>query len=148
METVKVTNEQVINFRLNAQRYIDQRPGVFSKFIYGLNKGLKATKKAFEDYSENHSDLRYDFASKDEKTQAIIVDRTTNDFQFTEANRRLFDKALKALTKEEVTVNAYELDQSAVPLDVTVSLLDVLSPFVLSEDVIENIFKEYKPVEK
>lgn len=141
MEKIKVTNEQVVNFRVNAERYIGTKPGVFSKFIYALNKVLKNTKALSDAYNEDVAEAKYDLASKDEKTKTILIDKDTNEFRFTSENRSKLDKDVKKILDKEVEVDCFQ--STELPDDLTVSQLNVFCPFVVSEQYIENKFTEY-----
>lgn len=143
---MKVTNEQVLNFRTNAERYIGAQPGVFSKFIYALNKGIKNTKEALEKYNEDITAAKYDLASKDEKTKNILVDKETRDFLFTTEARISLDKEVKKILDKEVDVEVYETKD--IPDDLTVMHLEVFCPFVLTKEDIENKFTQYEEKNK
>lgn len=141
MEKVKVTIEQVLNFKANAERYINTRPGVFSKFIYALNKGLKNIKQVFEDYSEEIQEARYELADKDEKTKNILLDEK-GEFVFSTESRKKLDKKAKEIIQKSVEIGQYL--SKDVPDDVTVLLLEVFCPFVITDEDIENKFNNFE----
>lgn len=142
MEKIKVTKEQVLNFRANAEVYIGNNQGVFSRFIYALNKALKNTKDVFEKYNEAIAEIKYENAEKDEKTKHIKIDSVTNNFLFTKESRVEMDKATRKLLDEVVEVEQYLAKE--IPDDLTVLILEVFCPFVLTEEDIENKFSSHE----
>ena len=140
---IKVTNEQMLTFRANAQGYVRiHSKEKMNKFAYALTKMISRTNADETRYNEEVNDLRVDHASLDEKGNLISKEingqqgQTYTKYEFTPAKLKELNKKVKELGKKEIEIEPY-ICTGDIPEDVNLPLQEVFVPFVMTEVIDE-----------
>lgn len=121
----KFTIEQVMIFRANAQKYIQQKTKERTKFTYALEKMIAKTSFVEKQLSEYNQDASVEFASVDDKGNILIVNER---MQFTKENQKALTAKIRKYMQGEVEVETYEAAE--FPEDLGADWEEVLLPFV------------------
>lgn len=121
----KFTIEQVMIFRANAQKYIQQKAKERTKFTYALEKMIAKTSFVEKRLSEYNQDASVEFASVDDKGNILIVNER---MQFTKDNQKALTAKIRKYMQGEIEVETYEAAE--LPEDLGADWEEVLLPFV------------------
>lgn len=128
METVKVTNLQIENFRSNARNYLGRKSTARTKLHYALTKMLMKTETAFQRFQEEQQDIRTELAMTDDKKALIIDDK--NNYSYTKEDAKKMNDKLRELGKREIEIENYTVE---APKDLEPIYWEVFVPFVLED---------------
>jgi hypothetical protein len=137
MATVTLSNNELLHFRRNAQQFINTHPER-TKLHYALEKVIKKTTKAAEDYADKENDHRVDAALLDSKTKAFINDDKGN-LTIDPSKMKELNKQLRALSRENVEFETHFATE--VPPDLEAGWYQVFLGVVIEEDK-DPILKE------
>lgn len=130
MATVTLTNSELAHFRRTAQQFINTH-AERTKLHYAIEKVLKKTTKALEDYSDQENEFRVDAALIDPKTKAFINDDKGN-FMIDPTKSKELNKQLRALSRKEVEFETHFATD--VPPDLEAGWYQVFLGVVIHED--------------
>ena len=126
---VKVTMEQIIDFRNNLDFFSDANLPL--KGAYKINKIRKAVEKEGEFYSTKFQEIVDTYAKKDEKGNVVFSD-DEEQIMIQEGRIAECNQALNELQKLEVEIDNYNLsiDDLGDNVECTPDELDALMPFL------------------
>jgi len=100
-----ITNDELVQFRRAAQQYINSH-AARTPLHHALERSLKQTKAAFEDFADDENEIRVDCALIDEKTKQFILNDKELAIDSTKAKD--LQKRTRALGRKEVKVTLYQ----------------------------------------
>jgi len=128
MAKVKISNDEMLNFRRAAQNYINRHPDR-TRLHHALEKSLKKTLTAFEDYADAESDIRIDTAMIDEKTKAFVMTEDKMSYVVDPAKAKDLQKRMRELGRKEVEFEPYFATE--VPKDLEAAWFQVFEGIVI-----------------
>lgn len=113
---IKITNDELLQFRNAAQQFI-QRYNDRTPLHYALEKMLKKTKTAADDYSDKENDHRSECALIDKETKkyATLDDKRT--IAIDPEKMKSFQKKIRVLLREEIEVEPHYATSIPADLD-------------------------------
>lgn len=130
MAKVTITNEEMLNFRRAAQNYINRHPDR-TRLHYALEKTLKKTTTAFEDYADAESDIRIDTAMIDEKTKAFVMTEDKMSYVVDPTKAKDLQKRMRDLGRKKVEFESYFATE--IPKDLEAAWYQVFEGIVIEE---------------
>lgn len=126
---VKVTMEQIIDFRNNVDFFSDANLPL--KGAYKINKIRKAVEKEGEFYSTKFQEIVDTYAKKDENGNVVFSD-DEEQIMIQEGKIAECNQALNELQRLEVEIDNYNLsiDDLGDKVECTPDELDALMPFL------------------
>jgi hypothetical protein len=106
LKSVTLQNDEIAQLRMACQSYINQHHER-TKFHFALERTLKLTKNAFEDYSDAEMSLRSEHALINPTTKAYVLS-DNKEIIIDPEKSGSFQKAIRALQRKEVEVNVHE----------------------------------------
>lgn len=141
---VKVTLQQIANFRTNARNYLSKQPSPdASKLAYALGKMIKATDKIHAGYVDDENEARVELATADSDGN-LKQDKETG-YSYTKENATKLQKKLRELGSKEVEVDPYYA--TIIPKKLEPVWLEFFVPFVIREEREEKEEKEEEPAQ-
>ena len=125
-----ITNTELVEFRNAAQRYINLHPER-TKLHYALEKMLKKTLAAFEDFSDAENEIRMDCALVDQNTKAFIVAEDKKSYTVDSTKAKDQVSRLRALSRKAVTIDPFLV--SDYPKDLEAMWYSYFNGIVLDE---------------
>lgn len=135
MAKVKITNDEMLNFRHAAQNYINRHPDR-TKLHYALEKSIKGSQSAFEDYADQESDIRIDTAMIDEKTKTFVMSENKMNYIVDPSKAKELQKKMRELGRKEVEIEVRVVD---APKDLEAAWYQVFAGIVFPEvDIVDS----------
>ena len=135
---VKVTYEQLILFRSNAESYLRMHPGKFSPFLYSLTKMIQRTSEDFAKYGEEVKELNQNYCERDKEGFFKLdnIGQPNESYKITAENTKKRDKDVRDLQKREIEIEPHiskEAQNGIYPEDIGFAAWQYFAPFVLPE---------------
>jgi hypothetical protein len=138
MAKVKLTNDEMLNFRHAAQGYINRHPDR-TKLHYALEKSIKGSQSAFEDYADAESDIRIETAMIDEKTKTFVMSDNKMNYVVDPSKAKELQRRMRELGRKEVEIEVRSVD---APKDFEAAWYQAFAGIVFPDVEIEDSKKE------
>lgn len=163
MIKIKVTNERIVNFYLNAQNLIKQLTGTgkrsrYSAVLQAVSENVEDTYKAIV---KKQSRLEQKYAKTKESGEFLYTEGSDKSYVYTKKDKEELDDEVEKLFAEEKTIEVdeiYYLKEKDLPNNdgvviVSNQLLKVFSGFIISKELCDKLIyfgikDTEKPVEE
>ena len=105
-DKIKITNEDLAQFRRAAQMYINAFPDR-TPLHYGLEKMLKSTKAEFDQFFDEESDIRVDCALIDKETKKFVMADNKKDHAIDPAKAKELQARVRKLSNKEIEITPH-----------------------------------------
>jgi predicted mannosyl-3-phosphoglycerate phosphatase (HAD superfamily) len=137
MANLTTTNSELVAFRQAAQRYIQTHPER-SKFHYALERTLKKTLPALEDWADQENDIRVDTAVQ-ENGKLVYMDvgspmRPEKMLVVQPDKAKELQKRLRELGRKTVSVEVHYCPTKDIPADLPAAYFQEFVGWVIEKD--------------
>jgi hypothetical protein len=138
---MQVTNEQLVNFFINAKAILQKSAGKKSRMLYSLQRMYDKCLPLIKKYNKKDEDLRAQYARTDSESAFIMTEQGDKlDYTFTKDKLKEMNAAREKLTEDKVEIEPHVVPSiNDVPSDYSNLLIQALTPFVISEEMRDQL---------
>jgi len=132
-KTMKLQNDEILQLRHTSQNFINRFPDR-TPLHHALERTLKQTKRAFEDFADQEAEYRVEAAMLKPDGSFMLTDKQDTVIDPKKASD--LQKKMRALNRKEVEVEIYQA--TSFPPDLEAMWLQQFLGTVISEELYEK----------
>lgn len=125
---MKVTYQQIANFRNAARQFIGQKPAQ-TKLHFAINKMMKRTENHHQDFFDKENDIKIEHAQTDK--DGVLLINADKAYSYSKENAKKLQADMRKLGRTEVEVDVFPVKE--LPKDLEAAWYEYLTPFVIEE---------------